>query len=142
MAPADFPVPRPCHPGEEARFVAAGASEWVQLPKGTQILVHEGRLRLHEPAVWLADTMWQPVLWLHAGQAHQLDRHGWVRLEAGERCVLHLQIKPSPWQRLSAAAAGCIAAVHRVAVRWAGLPNTRQSDAAAGRQSPRVADNC
>ena len=129
---------------EEARFVAAGTSEWVQLPKGAQILVHEGRLRLHEPAVWLADTMWQPVHWLHAGQAHKLDRHGWVRLEAGERCVLHLQLKPDLWQRLSAAAAGCIAAAGPLGRSLDGFPANAQAVRLGSRPapSPRIAENC
>lgn len=91
-------------PGETGRThswpLASGSSEWLRLPRKTQIGLVAGRLRVHEPALWLADTLWQPVQCLSAGETLTLERAGWVRLEAGASCRVWLLLPSGLGHRL------------------------------------------
>lgn len=80
--------------------LASGHSEWLQLPRGARIILLQGRLRLHEPPWWLAETLWQPVRWMDAGGACTLERAGWVRLEAGAACRVMVQAPAGGAERL------------------------------------------
>lgn len=116
--PTAFPAPCPppavlwCPhgppPGSAAspafRTLTAGACEWLQLPRGARLCLVEGRLRLLEPAQWIADTWYQPEQWLGAGEVHTSQQAGWARLEADAAC--RFLVLPAPgwaarWQAMA-----------------------------------------
>ncbi|WP_394791886.1 hypothetical protein [Rhodoferax sp.] len=54
---------------------------WQQLPRGTEIVVAEGAVRLHQRE-YLAGLWVDVPLLLRAGARHQVVAGGWVELEA------------------------------------------------------------
>lgn len=54
---------------------------WAQLPRGTQLVVRGGTIRLHQRTP-LA-SLWAPLpVLLGEGEAHELPGGGWVEMEA------------------------------------------------------------
>lgn len=54
---------------------------WAQLPRGTQLLVPSGTIRLHLRAPLAG--LWAPLpLVLGEGETHELPEGGWVEIEA------------------------------------------------------------
>ena len=80
-----------------------GESVPLRLPVGSQLVLREGRLRLDGPPAWLAEHLHLPRHRLQAGDAHQIDSFGWLRLfaDTGPAEVLVLLPAQAPaWQRL------------------------------------------
>lgn len=98
--PAGSSEAPPALASSAGRPLASGHTEWLQLPRGARIILLHGRLRLHEPPWWLAETLWQPVRWLDAGETCTLERAGWVRLEAGAACRVLVQAPAGGAERL------------------------------------------
>jgi len=49
---------------------------------GTTLIINGGRIRLHEPHTWLAETMLSCGQTLQEGQSHRILQSGWATLHA------------------------------------------------------------
>ncbi|MEO8299104.1 MAG: hypothetical protein ABI574_14975 [Burkholderiales bacterium] len=68
--------------------LAAGQSQCLSLPSGSQLHVVRGRLRVVESPQWLAERIVMPQALLPAGAHFMMSHRGWVELHTDTGCEL------------------------------------------------------
>ncbi len=83
--------------------LAAGQTLCLALDAGTVLLATQGRVRIDEAPRWLADAMVPVPRLLGEGQAHAVERSGWLRVTALDGAGARVRTLPVPAPRRSAA---------------------------------------
>lgn len=90
--------------------LARGESQRYLVAAGNTLLVLSGRIVLHGPAEWLAETLVSPQQRLCAEETLVFAQGGWVEVMAGDDAQLALLAnrQPGVWQRLAAGLCGLL----------------------------------
>ena len=62
--------------------LSPGQSQWLLGEPGLTLVGMAGIATLTGSTRWLGETLWQPRVAIHPGQAHAVEARGWVQLSA------------------------------------------------------------
>jgi hypothetical protein len=80
----------------ESTCLQPGQTLRVAVDAGSMLLVAQGCVRVISPPTWIGDTVFSVKTTLHDGEAHVVERGGWIEISALSAARVRGLPRPAP----------------------------------------------